>query len=114
MGWNVQDYRGEYLISHGGALNGFRTQVALLPDRHTGLVIMTNIGRGFGIIALRNSILDAILQATPPRDWNAVYLGVEKRSDESDDKAKKERARRNASRHQTIARPRRVTPAVSR
>ena len=91
MGWNVQDYRGELLVSHGGALNGFRTQVALLPDRHAGLVVMTNMGRGFGIIALRNSILDALLQASPSRDWNTVYLAVEKRADESEEKAKKER-----------------------
>ncbi len=90
MGWNVQDYRGELLVSHGGALNGFRTQVALLPDRHAGLVVMTNMGRGFSIIALRNSILDALLQATPSRDWNTVYLGVEKRAVEAEEKAKKE------------------------
>ncbi len=91
MGWVVQDYRGELLIAHGGALNGFRTQVALLPDRHAGLVVMTNIGRGFSIIALRNSILDALLQATPARDWSTVYLGVEKRAEENEEKAKKER-----------------------
>ena len=91
MGWIVQDYRGELLVSHGGALNGFRTQVALLPERHAGVVVMTNMGRGFGIIALRNSILDALLQATPSRDWNTVYLGVEKRADENEGKAKKER-----------------------
>jgi hypothetical protein len=24
LGWNVQDYRGELLVSHSGALNGFR------------------------------------------------------------------------------------------
>ena len=91
MGWNVQDYRGELLVAHGGALNGFRTQIALLPERHAGLVIMTNIGRGFSIIALRNAMLDALLQATPTRDWSSVYMGVEKRADESEEKAKKER-----------------------
>jgi CubicO group peptidase (beta-lactamase class C family) len=91
MGWVVQDYRGELMISHGGALNGFRTQVALLPDRHTGVVVMTNMGRGFGIIALRNAIFDTILQATPSRDWNAVYLAAEKRAEDADEKAKKDR-----------------------
>src|ERR1700682_2257353 len=46
MGWNVMDYRGELLLAHAGALNGFRSQVALLPGHHAGVVTMTNIGRG--------------------------------------------------------------------
>jgi CubicO group peptidase (beta-lactamase class C family) len=91
MGWNVQDYRGELLVSHGGALNGFRTQVALLPERNAGVVVMTNVGRGFGIIALRNTVLDSILHAAPTRDWNDVYLLVEKRADDRAEQAKKDR-----------------------
>ena len=90
MGWNTQDYRGELLVSHGGAINGFRTQVALLPDRRTGLVIMTNIGRGLGIIALRNILLDSLLHSAP-YDWNTTYLGVEKKSDDADAVRRKER-----------------------
>ena len=90
MGWNTQDYRGELLVSHGGAINGFRTQVALLPDRRTGVVIMTNIGRGYGIIALRNTLLDTLLHASP-YDWNATYLGVEKKSDDTAAVKRKER-----------------------
>ena len=46
MGWNVQDYRGELLVSHAGSLNGFRTHVALLPKRNAGFVLMINAGRG--------------------------------------------------------------------
>ena len=91
MGWNVQDYRYELLVSHAGAINGFRTQVALLPDRNAGVVVMANIGRGFGVTALRNMILDALLQAMPSRDWNTVYLAVEKRANENEEKAKNDR-----------------------
>jgi hypothetical protein len=54
MGWVIQDYRGELLVSHAGALNGFRTHVDLLPRRGSGFVVMANIGRGLGMIA-RNS-----------------------------------------------------------
>src|SRR5438270_1743170 len=53
LGWTVQDYRGQLLVAHAGALNGFRTQVALLPRQNAGIAIMENVGRGFGIIALR-------------------------------------------------------------
>jgi CubicO group peptidase (beta-lactamase class C family) len=91
MGWNVADYRGELLVAHGGALNGFRTQVALLPEKNAGVVVMVNAGRGFGAIALRNTILDQILHATPPRDWTAAYLDFEKKADERAEQAKKDR-----------------------
>jgi CubicO group peptidase (beta-lactamase class C family) len=91
MGWNVQDYRGELLVTHFGALNGFRTAVALLPDRHAGVVVMGNSSRVIGVAALRNTILDEILHAAPARDWNAVYLAVEKKADERAEQAKKDR-----------------------
>ena len=91
MGWNVSDYRGELLVAHAGALNGFRTQVALLPERNAGVVVMTNVGRGFGVAALRNTLLDEILHAAPPRNWNDVYLFVEKKADERAEKAKADR-----------------------
>ena len=55
MGWIVQDYRGELMVSHSGAINSFRTQVALLPYRNIGVVVMENIGRGFAVASLRNA-----------------------------------------------------------
>src|SRR5262249_41356339 len=63
----------------------------LLPERSAGVVVMTNIGRGLGIIALRNTILDEILHAAPARNWNDVYLTAEKRADERTEKAKADR-----------------------
>ena len=92
MGWNVSDYRGTLLVSHGGALNGFRSQVALLPKQNAGVVILTNVGRGYAIIALRNAILDQLLNAPQPRDWSAYFMDIEKKADAADDAAKRERA----------------------
>ena len=94
MGWVVQDYRGELMISHGGAINGFRTAVALLPDRNAGIVVLANAGRGFGVTALRNTLLDELLHAAPPRDWNAIYLALETKSDDRAEQAKKDREAR--------------------
>ena len=94
MGWNVQDYRGELLVSHGGALNGFRTHVDLLPRRNAGFVIMTNVGRGLALISMRNALAD-LLSGKPGRDWNAYFLMVDRRSDE---KSEAEKEARNAKR----------------
>ena len=90
MGWNVQDYRGELLVSHSGALNGFRTHVDLLPRRQAGFVILSNLGRGMALVALRNALAD-MLTLKPPRDWNAYYLMVDRKADEKEDKAKQDR-----------------------
>ena len=77
LGWNVSDYHGELLVAHAGALNGFRTNVALLPKRNLGIVILENIGRGSALAALRNTILDQFLAAAP-RNWNGEMLDIEK------------------------------------
>jgi hypothetical protein len=80
MGWTVQDYRGTLLVSHSGALNGFRTQVALLPKLNAGVVVLTNIGRGNAPLAARSAILDLLLGTATPRDWNAYYLDLDAKS----------------------------------
>ena len=90
MGWVIQDYRGELLVSHAGALNGFRTHVDLLPERKSGFVVMINAGRGLALIALRNALAD-MLSAKPMRDWNAYYLMVDRKSDEKEAKDREER-----------------------
>jgi CubicO group peptidase (beta-lactamase class C family) len=90
LGWNVSDYRGELLVAHGGALNSFRSQVAMLPKLNAGVVLITNAGRGYSIIALRNAILDRLLNKGT-RDWNRYYMDYEQRSDAKDLKAKLER-----------------------
>lgn len=94
LGWSVQDYRGELLVSHSGALNGFRTHVDLLPRRNTGFVVLSNLGRGMALVSLRNSLAD-MLTGKPSRDWNAYYLMVDRKADE---KAEKEKAERKAKR----------------
>jgi CubicO group peptidase (beta-lactamase class C family) len=90
LGWNVQDYRGELLVSHSGALNGFRTHVDLLPRRDAGFVVLANIGRGMALVSLRNALAD-MLTGKPARDWNAYYLMVDRKADEKDEKQKEER-----------------------
>ncbi|MBV8516219.1 MAG: serine hydrolase [Acidobacteria bacterium] len=93
MGWNVQDYRGELLVSHAGALNGFRTHVDLLPRRNIGFVILSNLGRGMALVALRNTLID-MLTAKMGRDWNAYYLMVDRKADEKEAKEKLDRQAR--------------------
>ena len=88
MGWGLQDYRGELLVSHGGALNGFRGTVALLPERNIGFVILDNLGRGSAVTAMRNGLLDLFLASRDVRDWNALLLEAEQKMEARADAAK--------------------------
>ncbi|HJW45607.1 MAG TPA: serine hydrolase domain-containing protein [Lysobacter sp.] len=42
LGWRVYDYAGHNLIFHGGAVQGYRGVVALLPERDLGIALMWN------------------------------------------------------------------------
>jgi len=95
LGWTIQDYRGQLLVAHAGALNGYRTQVALLPKQNAGIAIMENVGRGYGIIALRNEIMDQLL-GSPTRDWNQLFLDLDRKGNAEALAKKKER---DAKRH---------------
>lgn len=102
MGWNVQDYDGELLVAHGGALNGFRTQVDLLPKRNAGFVVLINEGRGLATVAMRNSLIDLIVDhgGHAPRDWDAYYLAADRHQDEKDAQTRRERqAKRRPDTH---------------
>ncbi len=95
MGWNVQDYRGELLVAHSGSLNGFRTQVALLPKRNIGMVVLINAGRGWSALGIRNAVFDMMLNGKPSRDWSTYYLTLDR---EAEEKAAKDKAERLAKR----------------
>ena len=95
MGWNVQDYRGEQLVAHAGALNGFRTQVALLPKRNIGMVLLINAGRGWAGFAVRNALIDLMLEGRPSRDWSTYLLNLDR---EAEAKAIRDKAERLAKR----------------
>ena len=42
LGWRVFDYAGHQVVFHGGAVQGYRTAMAMLPDRDLGIAILWN------------------------------------------------------------------------
>ena len=42
MGWRVYNYAGQTMYFHGGAVQGYRAAMALLPGRDLGVVILWN------------------------------------------------------------------------
>ena len=42
IGWRVYNYAGNTMVFHGGAVQGYRGAVAMLPDRDFGVALMWN------------------------------------------------------------------------
>ncbi len=43
LGWMLRDWRGHKVAEHGGNIDGFNAQVALMPDQRLGFVMLTNV-----------------------------------------------------------------------
>jgi CubicO group peptidase (beta-lactamase class C family) len=54
MGWGVTDYRGHQLIHHAGGVNGYRSEIMLVPEADLAVVVLTNsyFGSYFATAAL--------------------------------------------------------------
>ncbi|KAL8755096.1 MAG: hypothetical protein Q9199_003885 [Rusavskia elegans] len=50
LGWSVENYRGEPLISHDGGLPGFAAKIGYLPNRNHGIAMMGNTAGSSSII----------------------------------------------------------------
>jgi len=72
LGWNVKDYRGHKVISHGGGTLGFRAVLVLIPEKNVGFAMMVNSEENAMIPALTNELLDHYL-GLPKRDWITAY-----------------------------------------
>jgi len=42
MGWMIREWEGQPVIEHGGNVDGFSAQVAMLPESDLGFVLLTN------------------------------------------------------------------------
>jgi len=61
MGWSVQDYRGERLISHGGGSPGGISATVLIPGRNAGFAVFSNAEESLLLRALRSGIADIVM-----------------------------------------------------
>jgi CubicO group peptidase (beta-lactamase class C family) len=96
LGWHLEDYHGRLMVEHGGAIEGFRAQVMLLPAEKLGIVVLSNLhtpNEAPAAIAYR--LVDLIL-GLPAKDWNGHFLNEVKNA-EAARKAREQQ--RTASRH---------------
>jgi CubicO group peptidase (beta-lactamase class C family) len=95
LGWTVRDYRGHLLVSHGGAIDGFRAHVGLIPEAKVGIALLSNLGGTQMPESALNNLVDLVL-GLPKKDWDAYVASEFKRLD---GEAKKRRKEREDKRH---------------
>lgn len=63
LGWVTGNYRGRYYLHHGGGIDGYISQVSLLPNEKIGVVVLSNgsSGGGFAVATITNTIIDHLL-----------------------------------------------------
>lgn len=77
LGWVIQDYHGVTVCQHGGAIDGFRIHLLLVPEANLGAVLCCNIDGLSMNLALSQALLDAAL-ARPAKNWNAYYRELDR------------------------------------
>lgn len=73
MGWFLTDFRGKKLVEHGGAIDGMRALVAMIPEENVGIAILTNANGTLLPQFLAYRIFDQYL-GQQPKDWQAEGL----------------------------------------
>jgi len=73
LGWRIYDYGGHALINHSGTVEGYAAQIAWLPERDVGIVILANT-RAERVWRILPAFLDNELGLNE-RDWLALNDG---------------------------------------
>ncbi len=67
LGWRIYDYAGHEMIYHRGGLQGYRAEVAYLPDKQIGIVTLWNSGPQVSDTMIP-TLFDAYL-GLPQKNW---------------------------------------------
>jgi CubicO group peptidase (beta-lactamase class C family) len=78
LGWNILDYEGHRVLTHGGATDGFNTAAYLLPDQNLGIIVVGNSFNQLGD-ALAYTVMDAFIGKNSV-DWQQRYFDGYQRS----------------------------------
>ncbi len=73
LGYNLNDYHGVDIISHGGALIGMYSHISMLPELDVAVVITTNQQSGSAWNYIKNKVIDHILKVSNTSTAAALY-----------------------------------------
>lgn len=82
FGWVLGTYRGHRLVWHNGGIDGFKTDIALLPDDGAAVAVSCNVHQTDMPFALAFHVLDSLLGVDqletgwPAKPWSENLLGA--------------------------------------
>lgn len=79
LGWNILDYQGKRVLTHGGATDGFNTAAYMMPELDLGVIIVANNFNQLGD-AIAYTVMDAFIGAGNQTDWAKYYFDGFRRS----------------------------------
>jgi CubicO group peptidase (beta-lactamase class C family)/D-alanyl-D-alanine dipeptidase len=88
LGWSLRDYHGRLLVSHGGVIDGMRTEIGLVPEDSLAIVVLANLDGTNLPTALLYRALDAYMGA-PARDWSKLLLDARRKSEAERDSSRR-------------------------
>jgi CubicO group peptidase (beta-lactamase class C family) len=65
MGWMIREWEGQPVVEHGGNVDGFSAQVAMLPESDLGFVLLTNASASTLPPSAINIVWDTLLGEEP-------------------------------------------------
>jgi CubicO group peptidase (beta-lactamase class C family) len=93
LGWYISEYRGHGILEHGGAVDGFRARIVLVPGKKLGMVLLTNLEDMEIVNAADNNLLDHLL-GLEKKDWNAFFKEERKKAETAREERLKKRPKR--------------------
>ena len=88
LGWSLRDYHGRLLITHGGVIDGMRTEIGMAPEDSLAIVVLANLDGTNLPTALLYRALDAYMGA-PERDWSRLLLDARDKSEARSDSTRR-------------------------
>jgi CubicO group peptidase (beta-lactamase class C family) len=98
LGWGLRDYRGRFIATHTGGIDGMLSQILLVPEEELGIVVLTNTSPAGSPAhgAVTYHILDSYLGAPAETDWRErfkeLFAKQEKQQQEQEAKRIESRA----------------------
>jgi CubicO group peptidase (beta-lactamase class C family) len=97
LGWGLRDYRGRFVATHTGGIDGMLSQVLIVPEEELGIVVLTNTSPAGSLAhgAVTYHVLDANLGAEGETDWRARFreLGEVQEKEAAEQKRKQAESR---------------------
>jgi CubicO group peptidase (beta-lactamase class C family) len=87
LGWELMEYGGRKVVSHGGGYDGMISKTVLVPEENLAFVILTNNINSLPSM-LTFTLLDHFLKPTHQENWYMTFLNMRKDDIEGDQKSK--------------------------